>query len=91
MFLLLFSRIIIFFLLFRHLDVTPPALIVVAMSVGSLANPTGFLALAIRPTLPQQPMTAFGALMALSFTATTIGYGGAALYIAHVVIHGGVR
>ena len=54
------------------------------MSIGSLANPTGFLALAIKPDLPQQPMTAFGALMALSFTATTIGYGGAAVYVIHV-------
>ena len=90
-FLMMTGLLFIFFLLFAHLRITPPAFIVVTMSVGSLANPTGFLALAIKPDLPQQPVTAFGALMALSFTATTIGYGGAALYFSHVVIHGAAR
>jgi hypothetical protein len=28
-----------------------------------------------------------GALMVLSFTATTVGYGGAACYVAHAIIH----
>ena len=27
------------------------------------------------------------ALMVLSFTATTIGYGGAAWYVAHAIVH----
>jgi hypothetical protein len=90
-FLMMTGLLFIFFLLFGHLGATPPPLIVVAMSIGSLANPSGFLALAVRPDLPQQPMTPFGGLMALSFTATTIGYGGAALYVAHVIIHGAVR
>src|SRR5258706_8962595 len=67
----------IFFLLFEHLRLTPPTAIVVAMSLGSVGNPVGFLALAVRPDLPQQPATPFGALMVLSFSATTVGYGGA--------------
>jgi hypothetical protein len=32
-------------------------------------------------------MTPFGALMVLSFTATTVGYGGAAWYVAHAIVH----
>jgi len=60
------------------------------MSVGSLGNPSGFLALALKPDLPQKPATAFGTLMVLSFTATTVGYGGAAWYVAHAIVHTGV-
>ena len=77
----------VFFLLFEHLRLTPPTAIVVAMSLGSVGNPTGFLALAIRPELPQRPATPFGALMVLSFTATTVGYRGAAWYVAHAIVH----
>ena len=47
----------------------------------------GFLALALKPDLPQRPATPFGALMVLSFSATTVGYGGAAWSIAHAIIH----
>jgi len=57
------------------------------MSVGSMGNPSGFLALALKPDLPQKPATPFGAVMVLSFTVTTIGYGGAAWYVAHAIIH----
>lgn len=77
----------VFFLVFEHLRLEPPAAIVTAMSAGSIGNPTGFLALALKPDLPQKPATPFGALMILSFTATTIGYGGAAWYVAQAVIH----
>jgi len=42
----------VFFLLFAQLRLAPPALIVVAMSLGSVGNPLGFLALVIRPGLP---------------------------------------
>jgi hypothetical protein len=64
-----------------HADTGP------AMSLGSVCNPSAFLALAVRPELPQKPATPFGALMVLSFTATTVGYGGAAWYIADAIIH----
>ena len=77
----------VFVLLSEHLRLTPPTAIVVAMSLGSLGNPSGFLALAVRPELPQRPATPFGALMVVSFTATTVGYGGAAWYVAHAIVH----
>ena len=86
-FLMMTGLLFVFFLLFEHLRVIPPTAIVVAMSLGSVGNPSGFLALAVRPELPQKPATPFGALMLLSFTATTVGYGGAAWYVAHAVAH----
>ena len=85
-FLMMTGLLFIFFLLFTHLRVSPPAAIVGAMSLGSLGNPAGFLALAIKPDLPQRPATPFGAVMLVSFTLTTIGYGGAALAVAHAVL-----
>ena len=85
-FLMMTGLLFIFFLLFEHLRLTPPRAIVVAMSLGSVGNPSGFLALAVRPDLPQRPATPFGALMVLSFTATTIGYGGAAWHVANAIV-----
>jgi len=49
-------------------------------------NPVGFLALAIKPDLRQQPTSPFGAIMASSFTLTTVGYIGAAWSIAHAAV-----
>jgi hypothetical protein len=86
-FLMMTGLLFLFFLLFEHLRLTPPTVIVVAMSLGSVGNPSGFLALAVRPDLPQRPATPFGALMVLSFTTTTVGYGGAAWYVAHAIVH----
>jgi hypothetical protein len=86
-FLMMTGLLFVFFLVFEQLRLTPPMTIVVAMSIGSMGNPSGFLALALKPDLPQKPTTPFGALMVLSFTATTVGYGGAAWYVAHAVIH----
>jgi hypothetical protein len=88
-FLMMAGLLFLFFLLFEHLRLTPPALVVAAMSLGSVSNPAGFVALAIRPDLPQRPATPFGAVMALSFTATTIGYGGAAWHVARAVVLAG--
>ena len=48
-YLMMTGLLFIFFLLFAHFRLTPPPLIVVAMSVGSLVNPAAFLALAIKP------------------------------------------
>ena len=80
----------VFFLLFGQLRLAPPSVIVAAMSLGSVTNPAGFVALAIRPDLPQRPVTPFGALMVLSFTTTTVGYGGAAWYVARAVVRTGL-
>lgn len=87
-FLMMTGLLFVFFLLFGQLRLAPPPVIVVAMSLGSVANPVGFVALAIRPDLPQRPASLFGALMALGFTATTVGYGGAAWFVAHAVVLG---
>jgi len=86
-FLMMTGLLFVFFLLFEHLRLTPPMSIVVAMSIGSMGNPSGFLALALKPDLPQKPATLFGGLMVLSFTSTTVGYGGAAWCVAHAIIH----
>ena len=87
-YLMMSGLLFIFFLLFAHLRLTPPLLIVIAMSVGSLANPAGFLALAIKPDLPQRPASVFGALVTCGFVLTTIGYGGAAWVVASAVAPG---
>jgi hypothetical protein len=86
-FLMMTGLLFVFFLVFEHLRLAPPMAVVVAMSVGSMGNPSGFLALSLKPDLPQKPATPFGALMVLSFTATTVGYGGAAWYVAHAILH----
>ena len=87
-FLMMTGLLFVFFLLFAHFRATPPAFVVAAMCAGSLGNPLGFLALAIKPDLPQRPASVFGAIMIGSFTLTTIGYGGAALTITHAVTLG---
>lgn len=83
-FLMMTGLLFVFFQLFEHLRLTPPTAIVVAMSLGSVGSPSGFLALAVRPELPQRPATPVGVLMVLSFTAR---YGGAAWYVAHAVVY----
>ena len=77
-YLMMTGLLMIFFLLFNHFRVSPSLLVVFAMCVGSFMNPVGFIALAIKPDLRQQPASPFGAVMAGSFTLTTIGYAGAA-------------
>ena len=87
-YLMMTGLLFIFFLLFAHFRLTPPPLIVVAMSVGSLVNPAAFLALAIKPDLPQRPASVFGATVSCGFVVTTIGYGGAAWVVARAVALG---
>jgi hypothetical protein len=85
-YLLMTGLLMIFFLLFNHFRVAPSPLVVLAMSVGSFMNPVGFIALAIKPDLRQQPASPFGAVMACSFTLTTIGYAGAAWSIGQAAL-----
>ena len=87
-YLMMTGLLFIFFLLFTHFRLTPPPLIIVAMSVGSLVNPAAFLALAIKPDLPQRPASVFGATVSCGFVVTTIGYGGAAWVVARAVALG---
>jgi hypothetical protein len=77
-YLMMTGLLMIFFLLFNHFHASPSPVIDFALGAGSFMNPIGFIALAIKPTLRQQPDSPFGAVMATSFTLTTIGYGGAA-------------
>jgi len=86
-FLMMTGLLFIFFLVFEHLRLTPPTIVVAAMSLGSVGNPSGFLALALKPDLSQKPASPFGAVMVCSFTATTIGYGGGAWVVAHAIVH----
>ena len=85
-YLLMSALLMIFYLLFAQFRVVVTPVILVSMSVGSLLNPVGFLALAIKPDLRQQPTSLFGAIMAGSFTLTTIGYMGAAWSVAHAAV-----
>jgi hypothetical protein len=87
-YLLMTGLLMVFFLLFAHFRVSPSPVILVAMCIGSLLNPFGFLVLAMKPNLRQHPSTPFGAIMAGSFVLTTIGYIGAAYYVAHAAVFG---
>jgi hypothetical protein len=85
-YLMMTGLLMIFFLLFDRFRVLPPAVVVVAMCIGSFMNPVGFIALAIRPTLRQHPTSPFGVVMAVSFSLTTIGYAGAAWSIGQAAL-----
>jgi len=85
-YLLMTGLLMIFFLLFNRLRVSPSPVVVFTMSLGSFMNPIGFIALAIRPGLRQHPTSPFGAIMAGSFTLTTIGYAGAAWSVGHAAL-----
>jgi hypothetical protein len=87
-YLLMTGLLMVFFLLFAQLRVSPSSMILLAMCIGSLLNPFGFLVLAMKPNLRQHPSTPFGAIMAGSFVLTTIGYLGAAWYVARAAIFG---
>ncbi|HNP36223.1 MAG TPA: hypothetical protein PKK10_10245 [Woeseiaceae bacterium] len=85
-YLLMTGLLMVFFLLFDHFRLSPPAVILLSMTIGSLLNPFGFLVLAIKPNLRQHPATPFGAIMTCSFLLTTIGYIGAAWSVAHAAV-----
>lgn len=81
-YLLMTGLLMMFYLLFANLRVSVSPAILGAMCIGSLMNPVGFLALAIKPGIRQEPTSVFGAVMSGSFTLTTIGYIGAAWSVA---------
>jgi hypothetical protein len=85
-YLLMTGLLMIFFLLFTHFGVSPSPLVAFSMCAGSFMNPVGFLALAAKPGLSQQPTSPFGAVMAGSFTLTTIGYAGAAWSVGQAAL-----
>jgi hypothetical protein len=86
-YLMMTDLLMLFFLLFNHFRVSPPPLVVFSMCAGSFMNPVGFIALAIKPDLRQNPISPFGAVMTVSFTLTTIGYAGAAWSVGQAALH----
>src|SRR4051794_38597625 len=72
-YLMMTGLLMIFFLLFNHFRMSPSPLVVFAMCVGSFMNPVGFIALAIKPGLRQQPASPFGAVMAGRLSLATNG------------------
>ena len=54
-YLLMTGLLMVFFLLFEHFRVSPSPVILLAMCIGSLLNPFGFLVLAMKPNLRQHP------------------------------------
>ncbi|MEO5924207.1 MAG: hypothetical protein ABIR70_10300 [Bryobacteraceae bacterium] len=86
-YLMMTGLLMIFFLLFAHLRVSPSHSVLAAMAVGSMMNPVGFLALSMKPDLRQNPTSAFGLVMTTSFVLTTFGYVSAAWLVAHAAIH----
>lgn len=86
-YLMMTGLLMLFFLLFNHFRVSPPPLVVFSMCAGSFMNPVGFIALAIKPDLRQNPISPFGAVMTVSFTLTTIGYAGAAWSVGQAALH----
>jgi hypothetical protein len=85
-YLLMTGLLMLFFLLFAHFRVTPSPIVVLAICIGSVMNPAGFLALAIKPDLRQDPTSPFGVVMTGSFTMTTIGSAGAAWSVAYAAV-----
>ena len=85
-YLMMTGLLMVFFLLFRHFQVSPSPLIVWAMSIGSFMNPVGFILLSLKPNLSQHPASPFGILMSGSFTLTTIGYAGAAVSVGRAAL-----
>lgn len=74
------------YLMFRQLTVVPPWPVILAMCLGSILNPGAFLALAMKPALGKDAGGPFGAIVAVSFVLTTVGYLGAAWTIAHAAL-----
>ena len=85
-YLMMTGLLMIFFLLFQHFGASPSPVVLLAMCFGSLMNPFGFLMLAMKPTLKQHPTSPFGLVMTCGFTATTIGYAGAAWSVGHAAL-----
>jgi hypothetical protein len=81
-YLMMSGLLIVFFLLFAHFHLSAPRLIILSMITGSLMNPVGFLVLAVKPKTNQNPPGIFALVMAGSFTLTTLGYAGAAWFVA---------
>lgn len=72
----------IFFMLFRTLEIIPPAWMTAFICIGSFFNPFAFFVRALRPGYLKSPPIAFTAMITLSCILTTVGYGAAAWFAA---------
>ncbi len=61
---------------FAKLDPAAPELLVYICCAGAIGNPLLFVILALKPDVSRSPLSPFGLFSAVSFTATTIGFGG---------------
>ena len=85
-YLMMSGLLLIFYLMFAQLHVVASPVVLVSMGIGSLMNPLGYLMLSMKPTIRQSPGSPFGVLMVGSFTLTTVGYLGAAWYVARAAM-----
>ena len=74
-YLMMSGLLLIFYLMFAQLHVVASPVVLVSMGIGSL-----------KPTIRQSPGSPFGVLMVGSFTLTTVGYLGAAWYVARAAM-----
>jgi len=76
----------VFYGLYRFMALTPPGWVIATMCLGSFFNPFAFLARAAIPAYQTAPSGPFKAMLAVSCTATTVGYGATAWIIAAAAI-----
>ncbi len=85
-FLLMSLLLFVFYLLFSHFQIKAPALVILAMCLGAIGNPTLFLVRAIKPEWKENPSTSFRLMMPVSCLLTTAGFLGAAILAAKSAI-----
>ena len=66
---------------FALLGITLPMPIQGCMVVGAFTNPLLFIVLAINPGISRAMLTPLGIFATLSFSVTTLGFGGAAILV----------
>lgn len=72
----------VFYALYAHFALSPPAWLVMATCIGSFFNPFAFFVRALRPQYLKSPPAAFMAMITLSCVLTTVGYGATAWLLA---------
>ena len=80
-YLLMSLLLVMVFYLEERLALALPPAVIVLLCIGSLYNPFGFIALAIRPELGRPETRAAQIRILLGFTPATLGYGYAMLAV----------
>jgi len=65
----------IFFLMYRGLDISPPAWVIAATCIGAFFNPFAFFVRALRPSFLKAPPVPFTIMITVSCILTTVGFG----------------